>query len=71
MTAVTVVSSLTTISGCGTVYLGDVNVTDHSVGEIKEMIETATSISIPNQKLWWRGYILDNNSLPLIEACVG
>ena len=71
MTAVKVVSSLTTLSGCGTVEIGDVSVSDITIGDIKMEIETRTSISIRDQKLWWRGYILDDNLLSLITACVG
>ena len=51
--------------------IGDVSVTEITIGDIKKEIETKTFVSIQNQKLWWRGYILDDNLLSLIKACVG
>ena len=71
MTLLSVVSSITTVGGSGIVNLGDIKTDILTVGTVKERMEQRTSISSQEQKLWWRGYILDNDSLPLTKACVG
>ena len=41
------------------------------MGEVKKRVHDLAQIPIENQSLWWRGYILDDDDLPLIHACVG
>lgn len=71
MTRLSVVSSLTTVGGSGLVELGDVAVDRVTVGGVKKRVEQETRVSAQGQKLWWKGYILDNDSLLLKDACVG
>lgn len=72
MTLVTVVTTITTIDS-GRVELGDLDLGKVSVGQVKRLIEQESNNNVPaySQKLWWRGYILDENTLPLTRACVG
>jgi hypothetical protein len=70
MTLLSVVSTITTIA-TGKVELGDVNLAKTSVGQVKRKVEDLANVPSESQKLWWRGYILDDNTLPLTTACVG
>mmetsp|Transcript_25101 Transcript_25101/g.33281 ORF Transcript_25101/g.33281 Transcript_25101/m.33281 type:complete len:146 (-) Transcript_25101:207-644(-) len=70
MTYLSIVSPLT--SGVGKVELGDQNLTELTVGDIKDKIETRHVKTPANkQKLWWMGYLLDDDSLSIEKACVG
>jgi hypothetical protein len=66
-----VVSTITTIPGSGKILVGDVDLDTMTVGEVKRRVEETTGVSANLQKLWWRGYILDDDSRPLTKACVG
>lgn len=70
MTKLSVVSTFTTIVGSGMVCF-DCNVEETTVGAVKKRVQELTEISAQNQSIWWRGYILDDDDLPLIHACVG
>ena len=70
MTKLSVVSTFTTIQGSGKVQI-DCKVGETTVGEVKKRVQDLVQIPIENQSLWWRGYILDDDDLPLIHACVG
>jgi hypothetical protein len=70
MTHLSVVSTITTIA-TGKVELGEVNLAKTSVGQVKRKVEELANVPSESQKLWWRGYILDDNTLPLTRACVG
>ena len=71
MTAITVVSSFTTISPDGKVQLKDCSLKSRKVGEIKEEISSRTKIPRERQSLWWHGYLLDKEDQSLLDACVG
>lgn len=70
MTKLTVVSTFTTIQGSGKVEF-ECKVEDTTVGEVKNRVQELAQISAEKQSLWWRGYILDDDALPLLHACVG
>ena len=70
MTAITVVSTFTTISPKGKVNLADCSVQRRTVGEIKEEIAQTTQIDRERQSLWWHGYRLDNDEQTVLDACV-
>mmetsp|Transcript_28279 Transcript_28279/g.43985 ORF Transcript_28279/g.43985 Transcript_28279/m.43985 type:complete len:140 (-) Transcript_28279:203-622(-) len=71
MAQLTIVAPLTTI-GSGKVELGSHELEKLTIGEVKAMISNRFS-DIPThmQKLWWRGYILDEDDAVLTRACVG
>lgn len=71
MTAITVVSSFTTISPDGKVKLEDCSVKRRKVGELKDEISVKTQIDRQRQSLWWHGYLLDQDNVTLLDACVG
>ena len=71
MTAITVVSSFTTIAPDGKVKLKDCSVKNRKVGELKDEISRKTNIDRDRQSLWWHGYLLDQDDATLLEACVG
>ena len=70
MTRVAIVTTITTINS-GTVELGHFDLSKLSVGEVKRRVEQQANVPASTQKLWWRGYILDEDMLPLTRACVG
>jgi len=70
MTKLSVVSTFTTIQGSGKVEF-ECKVGDTTVGEVKKRVQELAQIPAENQSLWWRGYVLDNDYLPLNRACVG
>lgn len=70
MTLVTVVTTITTIA-TGKVELGEFDLSKLSVGQVKRQVEQEAKVPALKQKLWWKGYILDENTLPLTRACVG
>lgn len=71
MTHLSVVSTITTIPDTGKVELGHFDLDKLSVGQVKRLVEKLANVPSESQKLWWRGYILDDNTLPLTKACVG
>ena len=72
MTRLTIVSNLTILPEMGKMDLGDQELNVLTIGKVKDTITSMyDDINIHQQNLWWRGYILDNDKLPLIKACVG
>lgn len=72
MTLLKVVSPLTNFDGSGEIDLGNYDLHDITIGEVKQLVHHLYSeILEESQDLWWKGYILDNDSLPINEACVG
>lgn len=51
--------------------MGDFDLRKLSVGQVKRRVEQEANVPSHSQKLWWRGYVLDENTLPLTRACVG
>jgi len=72
MGRLTVVAPLTTI-GSGNVDLGLQDWDVCTVGTVKQAVEEACEEEIPyqQQQIWWNGYLLDEDSLSLKQACVG
>lgn len=71
MTAITVISTFTTISPEGKVDLDDCSVKTRTVADVKNEIFHKTGIHQEKQSLWWHGYLLDKDDETLIDACVG
>lgn len=71
MTAITVISTFTTVSPEGMVNLEDCAVSNRTVEDVKGEIFDKTGISPARQSLWWHGYLLDKDEQTLIDACVG
>lgn len=71
MTKLVVVSTYTAIPGHGQVDFGDCDLQTTTVEQVKRWIESLASVPFSNQSIWWRGYILDQDSLSLSQACVG
>eukprot|EP00565_Helicotheca_tamesis_P002098 CAMPEP_0185733576 /NCGR_PEP_ID=MMETSP1171-20130828/20001_1 /TAXON_ID=374046 /ORGANISM="Helicotheca tamensis, Strain CCMP826" /LENGTH=137 /DNA_ID=CAMNT_0028403343 /DNA_START=158 /DNA_END=568 /DNA_ORIENTATION=+ len=70
MTHLSVVAPLTSV--VGKIELGQQNLTELTVGDLKDLVEELHgSIPADRQKLWWMGYILDDDSLPIEKACIG
>ena len=71
MTELTIVGSLTTIRGSGKLELGLIE-RGIKIYDVKELIIKEMPELHPSQiSLWWKGYILDHDSLTLLKACVG
>jgi len=74
MTEIDIVSSLTTLKN-GMLVLGDnFDLQQVTVGEIKHLVQEImredakpSKIPIDKQRLWLRGYILDNDDLALSQ----
>ena len=72
MTVIRIVSPITVIP-LGTITLeGDHDTSKLTVNDVKVLIQELTrqnckpsSLSIEHLKLWWRGYLLDDNSLAI------
>lgn len=70
MTLITVVTTITTID-TGKVEIGDFDLTKLTVADVKNLVEKEATVPASSQMLWWRGYALDDDSLPLTKACIG
>ena len=52
--------------------LGECDVEEITVQEVKCRVELLCSnVNVSEQSLWWRGYVLDDDSQTLRRACVG
>ena len=51
--------------------LGEKDITSLTIGDVKQMVEERSDLDKAEQKLWWRGYVLDNELLPITKACMG
>jgi len=72
MTKLIIVSNLTILPIGGKLDLGERQLSKFTIGDVKDKVaEMCRDITIDSQNLWWRGYSLDNNKLPIIKACVG
>lgn len=69
-TKVSVISTFTTIQGSGQVEF-DCDVGTTTVGVVKELVENVAQVKAEKQSIWWRGYILDDDTLTLLQACRG
>jgi hypothetical protein len=70
MTKISVISTFTTIQGSGKVEFG-CDVATTTVRDIKERVANLACVPAEDQSIWWRGYILDDESLSLLHACRG
>ena len=73
MTKLTIVSGFTTIAQ-GRVDLGDIHLIDTTILDLKLQIrEYLMDDNVPTEQLhlWWRGYRLDGDDQPVLQACVG
>jgi hypothetical protein len=71
MTRLTIVSTFLTIEGPGKLDFGDCNVEETTVQDLKVRIEMQSNVNVQDQSLWWKGYVLDDDSKSLLQACVG
>jgi hypothetical protein len=71
MTNITIVSTFTIIGGRGKLDLGDYNVEETTVQDLKFRIEMQSNVNVREQTLWWKGYVLDDDNKSLLQACVG
>jgi hypothetical protein len=71
MTRLTIVSTFLTIEGRGKLDFGDCNVEETTVQDLKFRIEMLSNVNVQEQSLWWKGYVLDDDSKSLLQACVG
>ena len=72
MTKLTIVSNLTILPIGGKLDLGECQLSKFTIGDVKDKVtELCNEIAVDSQNLWWKGYSLDNNKLPIIKACVG
>jgi hypothetical protein len=71
MTRLTIVSTFLTIEGRGKLDFGDCNVEETTVQDLKFRIEMQSNVNVQEQSLWWKGYVLDDDSKSLLQACVG
>lgn len=51
--------------------LGDQDLDLLTIGQLKCLVEDKSDVERDTIKLWWKGYILDDDSLPISKACVG
>ena len=70
MTNVSVISTFTAIHGSGKVEF-ESDIAETTVRDVKEQVQQLANVPIEKQSIWWRGYILDDESLSLSQACVG
>jgi hypothetical protein len=70
-TRVEIVSTFLTIEGRGKLDFGDCNVEETTVQDLKFRIEMQSNVNVQEQSLWWKGYVLDDDSKSLLQACVG
>mmetsp|Transcript_27432 Transcript_27432/g.57448 ORF Transcript_27432/g.57448 Transcript_27432/m.57448 type:complete len:103 (-) Transcript_27432:158-466(-) len=71
MTKVTIVSTYIAIPDEGKMDLGDIDLDQTTIHGLKEHICKVTAIPLPQQTLWWRGYLLDQDESCIQDACVG
>ena len=71
MTNVTIISSFTAIPDEGKVELGNLELQKVTISNLKERIQARTKIPADNQRLWWRGYLLDHEDSYVVDTCVG
>ena len=59
----------------GNIDLGEQDIRKIAIGDVKHMIATRCEIPIEvmldQHRLFWHGYLLDEDELPVSEACVG
>merc|ERR1712157_244034 len=71
MTKLIIISNLTVLPNKGKIELGECNLITFTIGNVKKLIsEMCNDIAVDRQNLWWKGYILDDEDLPLIKACI-
>ncbi|KAL7565325.1 hypothetical protein ACA910_014608 [Epithemia clementina (nom. ined.)] len=71
MTNVTIVSTFTAIPTEGKIELGNLDVGKVTISDLKQRIEGETNIPPNDQRLWWRGYVLDHEDSSVMNSCVG
>mmetsp|Transcript_30341 Transcript_30341/g.66710 ORF Transcript_30341/g.66710 Transcript_30341/m.66710 type:complete len:140 (-) Transcript_30341:400-819(-) len=70
MTRLRVVSALSILPhGC--IELGRQDVETLTVGEVKRMVSGRCEYDPNSYRLWWHGYLLDNEDQTMVEACIG
>ena len=72
MTKLTIVSGFTTIAQ-GRVDVGDIDLNDTTILDLKRKIQQFLMDEVPPEQLhlWWRGYRLDGDDQPLLRTCLG
>lgn len=59
----------------GSINLGEQDIRKITIGDVKHMIATHCEIPVEDMldhhRLFWHGYLLDEDELPVSEACVG
>lgn len=71
MTKLIIISNLTVLPNKGKVELVECNLNTFTIGNAKKLIsEMCNDIAVDRQNLWWKGYILDDENLPMIKACI-
>lgn len=70
VTTVSVISTFTTIQGSGKVAF-DCDVQTITIGDVKKRVENLAQVPASKQSIWWRGYILDDDTSTLLQACRG
>jgi hypothetical protein len=66
-----VISTFTTIQGSGQVDLeiqDNHDTTTMTIQDIKTRVESLTNVPATRQSIWWKGYILDDNSQTIQDA---
>jgi len=72
MTLLSIVSSVTTLKGKEKISLGEQDFNKFNIGQVRELIDHKyADLDSSKLQLWWQGYILDDDNLTIMEACVG
>ena len=74
MTRLYVRSALSILQN-GSIDLGEQDIKKIAIGDVKHMIATHCEIPVEemldHHRLFWHGFLLDEDELPVSEACVG
>ena len=74
MTRLYVRSALSILQG-GSIDLGEQDALKIAIGDVKHMIAAHCKIPVEemldHHRLFWHGYLLDEDAMPVSEACVG
>ena len=74
MTRLYVRSALSILQG-GSIDLGEQDAQKIAIGDVKHMIAAHCKIPVEemldHHRLFWHGYLLDEDAMPVSEACVG
>ena len=72
MANIIVVAALTVFRAEGKADLGKKDLLTFTIGDVKdEVSQIYDELEVERLQIWWKGYLLDNDTQKIVDACVG